>query len=82
MSDIMNELQMEGMSGEAQAMKALQAVLDRIHGDPYVGWYLGVGTQTFSLVTEAAATLFGEPVEKVRRNFAPRHARNPREEAA
>ena len=77
----MTETQMTGLSGEDQAKKALKFVLDRIQFHPEIGWYMGPGTQTFSLVTEAAATLFERPVEEVRKAFTPRRPRNPYAEA-
>jgi hypothetical protein len=54
------------------AKRAVSHVLKRIRDDANVGYYLGLGTQTFHELVQAAAALFGEPVEKVQANFTPR----------
>ena len=80
--DLMTDLQMAGQSKEEQAKKALRHLLHQIQYHHAIGYFLGPGTQTFSLVTEAVATLFNLPVEAVRTNFKPRHPRNPYEETS
>lgn len=75
------ETQMQGMSSEEQAKKAILHLLRRINDDPYIGWYLGFGTQSFSLLTEAYSTLTNQPVEQVREEFEPVNPRNPKEDA-
>jgi len=74
----LTENQMEGMTGEQQAKKAIRHVLEQIKDNPEIGWYLGEGTQSFSLLTEAAATLFERPTEEVRGHFRPKNPRDPR----
>jgi hypothetical protein len=64
---------MHGLSPEEQAKKALRHVLEVIQSHPQVGYHLGLGTQTFSLLTEATAALFDEPVDHVRRFFTPKN---------
>jgi len=77
MADIFTAKEMEGIEPLGQAKRAIRHTLERIRNHPEVGFYLGVGTQTFSLLTEAAATLYGEPVEKVRTHFAPQNPLDP-----
>jgi hypothetical protein len=80
--NLFNDTEMQELSGEDQARKALFHLLKQIRRDEYVGWYLGVGTQNFSLITEAYATLTQQNVAKVREQFQPMNPRNPREEGA
>lgn len=68
---IFEEIQMEGLSGEEQAKQAITHVLKQIRYNEKVGYHLGIGTQSFSLLTEAAATLHGEPVDVVRARYMP-----------
>ena len=77
MADLFTAKEMEGVEPNEQAKRAIRHALERIRNHPEVGYYLGIGTQTFSLLTEAAATLYGEPVEKVRKHFLPRSTRDP-----
>lgn len=74
--NLLLEKQMEGLSAEQQAKKAIAHVLRTAHDNRELGWYINHGTQSFSLLTEAAATLFGEPIAKVRETFA---CPNPRD---
>jgi hypothetical protein len=67
----------EGLTSAAQSMLAIRAVLERVRDVPAVGWHVGLGTETFSKLTEAFATLSGEPVENVRKAFLPLHPANP-----
>lgn len=77
---INDDKQMADLPPEKQALRALQHVASRIHSAPFVGYYLGYGTQAFAIVTEAIATLKGEDVVKVRTDFAPTNPRDPRYE--
>jgi hypothetical protein len=61
---------MDGQPAIDQAKHALRYTLERIRDNSNIGYHLGLGTQTFALLTEAAATCFGAPLEQVRRNFA------------
>ncbi|MDD5679558.1 MAG: hypothetical protein PHW60_16435 [Kiritimatiellae bacterium] len=72
-----DELEMEGMEPTEQAKKAIVHTLNQIRNKPEVGYYLGELTETFSLLTEAASTLFGEPVAKVREFYRPQHPMKP-----
>lgn len=77
MSALLSRTSMGGLPAEEQAKRAIRHVLEVIHTHPEIGWYMGLGTQSFGLLTEAAATLFGEPVEQVRTHFRPQEPRNP-----
>jgi hypothetical protein len=68
---------MSDLSDLQQAQKAIGHVLRQIRERSEIGWYLGHGTESFALLTEAAATLFGTDVEQVRKDFAPLNAANP-----
>ena len=72
---------MAHLAPEAQAEQALKHVLKQIRDRPEVGWYLGFGTETFALATEAYAALTQRDVFAVRQIFAPRNPRNPRAES-
>lgn len=72
---------MDTMSPDAQAMKAIRHALGRIKEDPAVGYYLGLGTETFALLTEAYAALSGNKVRAVREYYTPRDPRNPADPA-
>jgi hypothetical protein len=63
---------MDGVPPLKQAEVALHHLLTRIRDSERVGYYLGPGSQTFDLVTEAYATLMARPVAEVRKDFAPR----------
>jgi hypothetical protein len=66
----------------AKAKEAIHHVLYRIKNDPNVGWYLGWGTQSFQLLTEAASELFERPLDEVQEFFMPREAKDPRKEVS
>jgi hypothetical protein len=52
-----------------KSKKAISHVLNRLREDDALRYQLGFGTQSFELLTEAAAALFDEPVEQVRAHF-------------
>ncbi len=64
-------------ASEEKAKAAISHVLGQIRTHEGIGWFMGVGTQSFTLLTEAAAELWNEPVEKVREHFKPTNPRNP-----
>ena len=80
MSESHDNRTMQGKTGEEQAKRAIRHVLGVIRDHAEVGWYMGAGTHSFDLLTEAAATLFDEPLEKVRAHFMPVHPRDPKED--
>lgn len=67
--DVFTARSMQDLPSAKQAATAIEHVLRRIHGDPSVGWYLGIGTESFALLTEAYATLTGFALDEVRRTF-------------
>lgn len=69
---IMDSKQMNGLSGEDQAKKAISHVLDRILDDKDIANRMGLGSQSFALLTEAAATLFDMPLKEVRQIYSGR----------
>ena len=75
--DIMTDRQMETLSRDNQSLQAITHTLTTIRDNPNVAWFLGVGTQTWALLTEAYATLTGRDVAEVRRLFRPASAHPP-----
>lgn len=73
--------EMDGQPVEQQSRRAILHILTRIRTHSGIGYYCGSGTQTFSLLTEAYATLTGEPVERIRDQFAPTAPKDPAAEA-
>lgn len=66
--------QMDGLFPEEQARRAIVHTLARIRDHETVGYYMGLGSQSFDLLTEAYASLTGMPVSDVRHQF---ECRNP-----
>ena len=66
-----NEPQMSDLPAEKQAAKAIAHTLRNISERPGVAWYLGHGTQTYALLTEAHATLCGITMEQAQENWPP-----------
>lgn len=77
MNPLGDHKEMDGISAEEQACRAINHVLRRIRDDSRIGYYMGVCSESFDLLTEAFATLKQLPVEQVRKSYAPRNARNP-----
>lgn len=67
---LMDSAQMQGLSGEDQAKKAIRHVLEQIQDNENIAHQMGLGSQSFALLTEAAATLFNRPLQDVRENFS------------
>lgn len=78
--DLDTTRQLATLDPKAQARCAIHYTLDRIKHDPHLAWYCGLGTQTFSLLTEVLATIDDVPVETVRKAFRPPSAVNPAEQ--
>lgn len=76
---MMTHTEMDGLQPIEQASRAISYVLERIRTDPDIGWNMGFGTQAFSLLTEAMATLDNAPVVTVRERFLPLNPRDPSE---
>ena len=67
--DLLTSKQMDGLDALAQAKKAIAHTLNTICESKERWELMGLGTQSFSLLTEAAATLWNKPLEEVRKNF-------------
>lgn len=52
-----------------ESQKAVAHVLQRMNGSEPLRREIGFGTESYELLTTAAAALFEEPVEKVREQF-------------
>jgi Lar family restriction alleviation protein len=63
--------QMIHLSRELQAEKAIAHTLQNICDRPGVAWYLGHGTQTYELLTEALATLSGKGMDEIQSIYQP-----------
>jgi hypothetical protein len=63
--------QMTELPAEKQAAKAIAHTLRNISERPGVAWYLGHGTQTYALLTEAHATLHGITMAEAQENWPP-----------
>lgn len=75
-----NHKSMADLSPVDQARKALAHILDRVAHNSSVGFYLGYGTESFSLATEALATLDGTEPKSVREAYKPQKQHDPYEE--
>lgn len=80
-ADLLTSREMNGVAPTEQAKQAIRHVLEQAYSRPHWGWYLGLGTQSFGLLTEALATLTDEPdLGKVRESWACTNAVNPAED--
>lgn len=70
--------QMIDLSAEKQAAKAITHALSRISNSPTVAYYCGHGTETYSLLTEAHATLNGITMAEAQENWPPASPRDLR----
>lgn len=77
MNLLYEETSMDGLTPEAMSEQAIRKVLGRIRDHEFIGYYLGIGTETFALLTEAYAALSGSPVVEVRKAFRCRDPRDP-----
>jgi hypothetical protein len=62
---------MADLSAADQARKAIRHTLRQIHERPPVAWYLGHGTQTFALLTEALAAHTDKTIDQIREAYKP-----------
>lgn len=63
-----------------KAASAISHVLHRIQTSPEVGYYMGVGTESFDRLVRAHAAITGDNVEQVEAEFEPLNPRDPRKE--
>lgn len=66
-----NEPQMTELPAEKQAAKAIAHTLRNISERPGVAWYLGHGTQTYALLTEALGTLSNKMMAEIQSIYPP-----------
>lgn len=69
---------MADLPAETQALEALRHLLRQLRERPEIAWYIGPGSQTWALVTEAYATLSKKTVKEVRKNAVNPQACDPR----
>lgn len=81
MKSFMDETEMDGVAPLEQAKRAIMHALRQIKERPELSWYCGLGSQTYSLLTEAAATLCELNVEQVRLNYIHPEPVDPRKSA-
>jgi DNA-directed RNA polymerase subunit RPC12/RpoP len=68
---------MDGITPLNQARQAIHHVLSRIQTHPGIGYLLGIGSESYALLTEAYATITGREVEAVRDEFHNHNAADP-----
>lgn len=64
--DLMTNRQMAHLDPTEQAQVALRHMISQIKNNPALKYHLGFGTQTFSNLTEAYASLSGEDLKALR----------------
>lgn len=62
--------QMEGLTAEQQAAKAISYFLGRVKADDRLYHLVGLGSQAFDLLTEAHCALSGEDLATVRKSLS------------
>lgn len=77
---MLNKTSLDALDPLNKARVALTHALQQIRDNPSVGWFLGFGTETFSLLTESFAAIQGEDVAQIRKDYMPVNAKNPRED--
>lgn len=79
MNTMLEDSDMDALSNEDAAKVGILHTLKQIRNRPEVGWYLGVGTQVFSLLTKALSKMTGTDVAELRTTWACPNAKNPAE---
>jgi hypothetical protein len=74
---IWDSTQMDGKTNEQKSDQAIAYMLQRIHDEPYIAWYCGIGTQAWSLLTESLASLRGLHITTLRDQYKPASSINP-----
>lgn len=64
---MLTSTQMDGQPAEEQLLKAVRHTLNQIMTNPTLAYCCGIGTETFSLLTEAYAKATRRGVESVRK---------------
>lgn len=60
---------MKDLAPEEKAKCAIKIVLNKIKENPEVACHIGFGSQAYSVLTEAAASLWNEPLIEVRNHY-------------
>jgi hypothetical protein len=63
-----------------KAAAAIFHVLRRIQSSPELGYYMGVGSESFARLCAARAAITGQNVEQVEAEWAPQNVCNPRKD--
>lgn len=74
---IWDSTQMDKHPTETKKTWAILHMLTLIKDIPHLAWYCGVGTQGWSLLTEALAAEKGKTVREIRTEWKPKLAENP-----
>lgn len=74
---IWDSTQMDSHPNETKKTWAILHMLTLIKDIPHLAWYCGVGTQGWSLLTEALAAERGKSVREIRTEWKPARADNP-----
>jgi hypothetical protein len=61
---------MQGLTAEQQAKQAIEHLLKRVRDDDRMYFMIGLGSESFALLTEAYATLTGSDVVAIRKLLA------------
>ncbi len=61
---------MEDLTAEQQALKALKYLIARMKADDRLYHLIGMGSQSFDLLTEAYATLSGQDLATLRKEIS------------
>jgi hypothetical protein len=68
--DVYTDRAMVGLTGEQQAAKAIAHLLARVQADDRLYHLVGLGSQSFALLTEAHSTLAGVDLGQLRRELS------------
>jgi hypothetical protein len=67
---IYDDKSMEGMTPAEQATKAIKHLLQRVRDDDRVYHLIGLGSESFSLLTEAYCSLTGSDLAVLRKSLS------------
>jgi hypothetical protein len=74
---LMESENMTGKTTEQKSAEAIEHALRQIRCTPGAAWFLGLGSHTWALLTEAHAAITGDDLADVRARFMPISASNP-----
>lgn len=70
MTSIYESRQMDGLTAEQQAAKAIAHLISKLKTDDRLFYLIGMGSQSFDLLTEAYATLTNADLATLRKTIA------------